>query len=68
MNATKTTKTTFAYCTDAGSGKISAESLQDALEKIDARDNIMDCLENGAWAWVEGPDGDRLYIGRENMG
>jgi hypothetical protein len=54
------------YKTDAVSGEMEADSLQIALDAIDERENITDTLEDGSWAWVEA-DGDRLYLGRENM-
>ena len=59
---------TYTYQTDAVSGEIEAESLQDALDILDSLENVTDCLDDGAWAWVQADDGERAYIGRENMG
>ncbi|HZT71222.1 MAG TPA: hypothetical protein VFC10_15940 [Terriglobia bacterium] len=58
----------ITYKTDAVSGTMETESLQAALDTLDAQESISDCLSDGAWAWVEDMDGNRLYLGRENMG
>jgi hypothetical protein len=55
---------TYDYCTDAESGEVEADSLQEALDEVKptARE-----IADGAFAWVEDPDtGERLYCAKEN--
>lgn len=52
----------FEFKTDSESGKIKADSYEDACEKL--RDMVGDDHEaTGAWGWVEDQDGNRLVIG-----
>lgn len=52
----------FEFKTDSESGKLKADSYQDACEKL--RDMVGDNhAETGAWGWVEDQDGNRLVIG-----
>ena len=52
----------FEFKTDSESGKIKADSYEDACEKL--RDMVGDDHEaTGAWGWVEDQDGNRLEIG-----
>lgn len=55
------------YSTDSGSGEIEAASLADALDAIDDEQGVTDMLHDGAWAWVEDEEGNRLYLGKENV-
>lgn len=52
----------FEFKTDSESGKLQADSYEDACEKL--RDMVGDDHEaTGAWGWVEDQDGNRLVIG-----
>lgn len=52
----------FTFRTDSESGKLKADSYQDACEQL--RDMVGDDHEEtGAWGWVEDQDGNRLVIG-----
>ena len=52
---------TYEFKTDSSSGEIQAESLKDALAKVIAEEGVTDeAISDGAWAWVEDEDGERL--------
>ena len=58
----KTDKNQYQFCTDSESGKLAAETYQDACEQL--RDMVgNDPEESGAWGWVEDHDGARMKIG-----
>lgn len=59
---TNTECMSFEFKTDSESGKIKADSYEDACEKL--RDMVGDDYDaTGAWGWVEDQDGNRLVIG-----
>lgn len=53
----------YTFKTDAESGTIEACSMEDALDKLDITQAMID---DGAWAWVEDENGERRYIAEEN--
>lgn len=58
---------TYSYFTDAVSGEIEAESLQVALDKIVEENDIdANAIADGAFAWVEDANGNKLSIAQEN--
>jgi hypothetical protein len=54
----------YTFKTDSESGTIMARTLQDAMDIV--RPSAA-AIADGAWAWVENEDGERLTIGKENM-
>ena len=54
----------YTYKTDSESGAIIARTLQDAMDIV--RPSAA-AIADGAWAWVENEDGERLAVGEENM-
>lgn len=58
----KTDKNQYQFCTDSESGKLAAETYQDACEQL-AEMVPPDAVRNGGWGWVENHDGARMKIG-----
>jgi hypothetical protein len=54
----------ITYKTDSESGTMEAESLDAAMDTIRP---TAEQIADGAWAWVEAEDGERIYAAPENM-
>ena len=58
----------YTFKTEGLAGTVKAYSFKDALLRINNEHDITGRLKRGAWAWVEDPeDGERIYLGKENM-
>jgi uncharacterized membrane protein len=59
---------TYKYRTDGESGTVEAESMAEAMAEVLSDTGVEDCVDDGAWAWVEDTEtGEREYFARENM-
>ncbi len=58
----------YDYRTDGESGVVEADNLQDALDTVAEEAGVNPkTIADGAWAWTEDSDGERLYLAEENM-
>jgi hypothetical protein len=57
----------YTFRTDAEHGEIVSRDFDEAKQMLcDMCDD--DMIADGGWGWVDDQDGERFYVGRENMG
>jgi hypothetical protein len=57
----------FSYRTDGEHGEIEARDF-DAAKQMLCEMFTEAIIADGGWGWVDDEDGERFYVGRENMG
>lgn len=69
IDYTTVAETTIGYTfkTDAEHGEIVARDFDEAKQMLCDMFND-DMIADGGWGWVDDEDGERFYVGRENMG
>ena len=56
----------YKFASDSGAGSIIATDWGAAKAWL-AADVPQAAIENGGWGWIENQDGERYYVGKENV-